>query len=220
MKLTQSQMSCSCSRRWENSLCTGRAVKKSVIPKTVSSDPPQLLDTDLPSVFCHTQRLVKVGITRREWKTLVCLPLTQAAILSQLSVAPRWWRTTTARLITPTPAWCRSLCTTWRLCCAARRTSSPTGSSCWGSRTCRASWVCAPASRTLWPPSGGGSWSPWMHFTKVGSRGVNKYVQSSTALKFSCGLLCLSISIFCYFIPALHCSTVWHNQLHISNSWS
>ncbi len=157
MKLTQSQMSCSCSRRWENCLCADRALKK-VLFRKVCHLTPMLPGADLQSALQYPK--VGQGLDYQKGMEVFTFYISLsdlAAIFSQLSVAPRWWRTTTARQITPTPAWCRSLCTTWRLCCAARRTSLPTGSSCWGSHTYRASWVCAPASRTPWPPSGGGS---------------------------------------------------------------
>lgn len=79
----------------------------------------------------------------------------------------RWWRTTTARRIMPTLAWCQSLCTMLQRCCAARHTFQPIGSRCWGSHTCRAPWACALVSRTPCPLLGGESWNLWMHFTKV-----------------------------------------------------
>jgi len=114
--------------------------KKNVILEVCH--PPPSAPQHFFNQFCNTQRLIEVRRSaEREWK---CSPLCSsmsdlAAFVSHLSVAPRWWRITTARQITPTPAWCRSLCTTLRPCCAARRILSPTGSSCWGSHTCRAS---------------------------------------------------------------------------------
>lgn len=74
---------------------------------------------------------------------------------------------TTAKRTMPTPAWCPSSCTTWPRCSAARRSSSPTGSSSCESPTCRACSAWGPASKTPWPPFGGESWSPWRICTKV-----------------------------------------------------
>lgn len=74
---------------------------------------------------------------------------------------------TTAKRTMPTPAWCLSSCTTWPRCSAARRSSSPTGSSSCESPTCRACSAWGPVSKTPWPPFGGESWSPWRICTKV-----------------------------------------------------
>lgn len=79
----------------------------------------------------------------------------------------RWWRITTARRITRTHAWCQSLYIVSRPCCAEHTSSVRTGSCCWKSPTSRACSVCAPASRTPWLLSGGGSWSPSPTFEKV-----------------------------------------------------
>lgn len=161
MKLTQSQMSCSCSRHCKKTEFAQAESWKKKRKKSV------FLEVCHPSSSAP-RHWSSVGFaTPRGWSRLVVLKSDSASTWSRFSVAPRWWRTTTARQITPTPAWCRSSCTMLRPCCAAHRTSWPTGSSCWGSHTCRASWACAPVSKTPWPPSGGGSSSPWMHFTKV-----------------------------------------------------
>lgn len=50
MKLTQSQMSCSYSRRWENCLCADGALKKVLFLK-VCHLTPMLPDTDFQSVL-------------------------------------------------------------------------------------------------------------------------------------------------------------------------
>lgn len=78
MKLTQSQMSCSCSsRRRGNCLCTGRAVKKSVISEMVSSsDSPSSLTLIFNQVFLP-KGWSRLGLPGGSGKTLICLPLTQ-----------------------------------------------------------------------------------------------------------------------------------------------
>lgn len=105
----------------ESWLCTDGALKKVLFLKVCHVSPSAPWHR---SWVCNIQRLLKVGSTRGKWGvfTFTILQMTWLAIFSQLSVAPRWWRTTTARQITPTPAWCQNLCTMLRLSCAAHRT--------------------------------------------------------------------------------------------------